>query len=228
MIGAFEPATPALVVLDMIGTTIRADDAVPRAYTAAAAAEGRHLSAADVHGVRGGTKRLALERLFAGEHDGPARAARAYQRFREELRAAYTPATVAPIAGAEDTVRRLRAAGMRVALNTGFDRDLAMHLLDVLGWGAIADLVVCGDDVAAGRPAPDMIRRAMMLAGVTDAGVVANVGDTALDLGAGASAGVRWNIGVWSGAHDRATLEGAPHTHLRASVANVPNVFGLA
>ncbi len=54
-----------------------------------------------------------------------------------------------------------------------------------------------------------------------------NVGDTALDLAAGANAGVRWNIGVWTGAHDRATLASAPHTHLCASVADVPALIGL-
>jgi hypothetical protein len=38
---------------------------------------------------------------------------------------------------------------------------------------------------------------------------------------------VRWNIGVWSGAHDRAMLEAAPHTHLCASVVDVPALLGI-
>ena len=114
-----------------------------------------------------------------------------------------------------------------MALNTGFDRALTTHLLDALGWREIADVVVCGDEVAAGRPAPDLIQRAMAATGVDAPDRVANVGDTALDLRAGAAAGVRWNIGVWSGAHDRATLEAAPHTHLCASVADVPAMLGL-
>ena len=79
----------------------------------------------------------------------------------------------------------------------------------------------------AGRPAPYLIYRAMELTGTVSVATVANVGDTVLDLGAGANAGVRWNIGVWSGAHDRRALEAAPHTHLCASVADVPALLGI-
>jgi len=56
---------------------------------------------------------------------------------------------------------------------------------------------------------------------------VAAVGDTASDLLAGSAAGVGWNIGVLSGAHDRTHLEGVPHTHLFPSVADVPAPFGV-
>ena len=54
---------------------------------------------------------------------------------------------------------------------------------------------------------------------------VANVGDTALDLEAAARAGVGWNIGVTSGAHRRERLERLPHTHLIASVAELPGLW---
>ncbi len=218
---------PALVVCDLVGTTVRADDAVPRAFTAALAAEGVVLTPEALTGVRGATKRRALETLLPPGADLDRRVSRAYTHFSEALRAAYRPDTVASVAGAEEVIVRLRRAGVRVALNTGFDRGLTTHLLGLLGWTAIADCVVCGDEIPAGRPAPDLILRAMTLAGVADAREVANVGDTALDLGAGARAGVRWNIGVWSGAHDRATLTAAPHTHLCASVADVPAILGL-
>lgn len=218
---------PALVVFDLVGTTVRADDAVPRAFLAALAAEGVALDAAALVEVRGATKRLALERLLPPGPDHAAAVERAYAAFTRALREAYRPDTVAPVQGAAAVVTGLRRAGVRVALNTGFDRALAGHLLGVLGWTALADAVVCGDEVAAGRPAPDLVHAAMARTGITDAAVVANVGDTTLDLGAGAAAGVGWNIGVWSGAHDRARLLTAPHTHLCASVAEVPALFGV-
>ncbi len=139
----------------------------------------------------------------------------------------YTPDTVAPVAGAAEVIAVCRAHGVKVALNTGFDRDLTAHVLTLLGWRDAVDTVVCGDDVTAGRPAPYLIFHAMEATGVIDVATVANVGDTVLDLGAGAHAGVRWNIGVWTGAHDRATLAAGPHTHLCASVADVPEILGL-
>jgi len=57
---------------------------------------------------------------------------------------------------------------------------------------------------------------------------VACVGDTTLDLLAGHNAGVRWNIGVLSGAHGRPALEGAPHTHLLPSVADLLGLWAAA
>jgi len=218
---------PALVVVDLVGTTVRADDAVPRAFLAALAAEGVTIDAAALDDVRGATKRLALDRLLPPGADHAAAVDRAYEHFTCGLRAAYRPGSVAPVAGAEAVLTSLRRAGVRVALNTGFDRALTDHLLAVLGWTSLADAVVCGDEVAHGRPAPFLIFHAMERTGVVDVSTVANVGDTALDLGAGANAGVRWNIGVWSGAHDRARLALVPHTHLCASVADVPAIIGL-
>lgn len=221
-------STPALVVLDLVGTTLQADDVVPRAFTAALADDGVLLTPEALRAVRGATKRLAFRQLLAGHADAHARAERAYERFRADLLYAYTSETVAPVAGATDLLARCREAGVRVALNTGFDRELTAHLVALLGWRDAVDAVVCGDDVAAGRPAPYLIFRAMEATDTVSVAAVAVVGDTALDLGAGANAGVRWNIGVWSGAHDRATLAEAPHTHLCASVADVPAIVGIA
>ena len=49
----------------------------------------------------------------------------------------------------------------------------------------LVNAVVCGDDVAQGRPAPYLIFRAMEKSGVTSVHQVTNVGDTVLDLQAG-------------------------------------------
>ncbi|MEO7156586.1 MAG: HAD hydrolase-like protein, partial [Vicinamibacterales bacterium] len=108
------------------------------------------------------------------------------------------------------------------ALTTGFDRDIATLLLTSLGWTRDAvDAVVCGDEVPRGRPAPDLIYVAMKLTMIEDLARVANVGDTTIDLESGARAGVRWNIGVLSGAHSRDALERAPHTSIIDSVADL-------
>ena len=75
-----------------------------------------------------------------------------------------------------------------------------------LAWNdSTIDAVVCGDDVKDGRPP---------------------VSDTVLDFRAGHHAGVRWNVGVLSGAHDRQALESAPHTHLLRSVADLMGIWG--
>jgi phosphoglycolate phosphatase len=75
--------------------------------------------------------------------------------------------------------------------------------------------------VSRGRPAPDMIFVAMKLTMVEDLASVANVGDTVLDLESAERAGVKWNIGVLSGAHNRTALERAPHTQIIGSIKDL-------
>lgn len=216
-----------LVVFDMIGTTVQATDAVPQAFASALAPEGVPVDAGTLAHVRGLNKRAAIAALVPAGADHAERSEGAYQRFELALLAGYGPGQLTPVEGAVDVLRRCRAAGVRTALNTGFERTLADHVVRSLGWETLADTVVCGDDVAEGRPAPFLIYRAMERTGVIDVARVAVVGDTVADLEAGHHARVGWNIGVWSGAHDRARLATAPHTHLCASVADVPAILGL-
>ncbi|MEW6322652.1 MAG: phosphonatase-like hydrolase [Acidobacteriota bacterium] len=215
---------PRLVVLDMAGTTVRDDGQVPGAFREALAAAGVTVSDDAVAGVRGASKREAVAALLPDGPDRVARAAAVYADFHVRLADRFA-AGVSEVPGAAAAIRALRARGIRVAFGTGFDRDIATMLLAALGWTDLADAVVCGDEVGAGRPAPDLIRRAMALTGMADPSAVAAAGDTVLDLRAGAAAGVGWNIGVLSGAHDRATLAREPHTHLVASVADLPALW---
>ncbi len=215
-----------LVVCDIAGTTVEDAGQVPDAFATTLAAFGVVVTAERLRSVRGASKRDAIRALLP---DGPSHASdteAAYDRFRELLRRRYRDGGVRPVPGAADIFEWLRSCDVRVALNTGFDRIITDMLLAALGWGdGVVDAVICGDDVPRGRPAPDMILRAMAMTGVASARQVANVGDTVLDLQAGASAGVRWNIGVLSGAHDRAALEAAPHTHLIPSIAALRDLW---
>lgn len=213
--------SPSLVIFDMAGTTVEDRGQVPAAFAATLAANGLAITADEIMRVRGASKRQAIRKLLppatADQSD------RIYNEFRRELANTYMNGGVKCVEGADAAITRLRSAGRKVALTTGFDRDIATLLLSSLGWTRdTIDAVVCGDDVDNGRPAPDMILLAMTLTGVSDPGMVANIGDTTLDLESAARAGVRWNIGVLSGAHGREALERAPHTHIIDSVAALP------
>jgi phosphoglycolate phosphatase-like HAD superfamily hydrolase len=70
-----------------------------------------------------------------------------------------------------------------------------------------------------------MILRAMERCNVDDPRRVAVVGDTRLDLEAAWHAGAAWRVGVLTGAHDRATLEAAPHTHILDAVTALPALW---
>ena len=211
-----------LVVCDMAGTTVRDAGQVPQAFTSALAAHGIAVTPQAINSLRGASKRLAILNLVPEGTDRAARAEQVYNTFCEHLAQVFN-GTVEPVPGAREAIDTLRSRGVRVALNTGFDRDTTNLLLDALRWRqGVVDAVVCGDEVAQGRPAPYMIFHCMEATGVTDVRRVANVGDTVLDLQAGHNAGVALNIGVLSGAHGRDQMQPQPHTHLLNSVADVP------
>ncbi len=217
-----------LVVFDMAGTTVADNGEVFNAFVDTLKQHQLEFTPEQVRRVRGSSKR---EAVFNFIPQGPNRsqlAEEVYRSFREHLAQRYKTNGVTPIAGAEEVFRRLSAAGIKVALNTGFDRDITRLLLQALEWeDGIVDAVVCGDDVRQGRPAPYLIFHAMESTGITSAQNVVNVGDTAMDLQAGKNAGVSVNVGVLSGAHKRNVLEDAPHTHILPSVADLLSVLGI-
>jgi phosphonatase-like hydrolase len=218
-----------LVVFDMAGTTVKDTGQVTAAFTAALAEHNIAVTAEQLSSVRGSSKRQAVLHFIPEGPDRTDRAERAYASFREHLAKRYKIEGVEPIAGAERVFQWLREHGVRVVLNTGFDRDITGLLLTALNWReGIVDAVVCGDDVKQGRPAPYLIFHAMEATGTTSVRQVANVGDTVLDLKAAHNAGTQWNIGVLSGAHDRRLLERTPHTHLLQSIEELPQLWFTA
>ena len=209
-----------LVVFDLAGTTVDDGAQVVQAFTAALRPHGVTPGAHDIDRVRGASKREAISRLLPAGPDHQGRAERTYSAFKRHLLGAYQRTPVTPVAGAATLFERLRRSGTRIALNTGFDRQITEAILSHVGWSHDTfDAVVCGDDVPVGRPAPYLIFRAIEIARVAAVHEVMAVGDTVNDLWAGFNAGVRWNVGVLSGAHNRIKLREAPHTDILSSVA---------
>jgi len=224
---------PQLIVFDLGGTLIHDRGEVAGAFAAALRTAGYTLEPQQLAQVRGASKREAIRALLAqhsqaGPREIDAAAETVYAAFLVRLRESYTHG-VGALPGAQDALAWLKRRGIRLALNTGFERSIVDLILDRLPWlGEAAGPAICGDDVPQGRPAPYMIFNAMQACGVHSVRQVAVVGDTTLDLRAGWNAGAGWNIGVLSGAHSRARLEQAPHTHLLPSVASLPELFASA
>lgn len=217
-----------LVVLDMSGTTIKDKGEVSSSFIESLAEQNIRITADELVRVRGSSKREAVLNFIP---DGPNRTERAhsvYKAFCYRLAEQYRTHPPEPVDGAESILKLLKRASIQVALNTGFDREIADLILNKLNWdNGIVDAVVCGNEVSRGRPAPDLILRAMELTGVIDVRRVAAVGDTVLDLQAGFQAGVRWNVGVCSGAHNRELLEQAPHTHLISTINDLTDLWKM-
>ena len=219
---------PELVIFDFAGTLLRDDGAVLAAYRRALNVHGIAFSEAELAERRGAAKRAVFRELAgrpAQDAASDAKADRALADFEAALRQEYTVGEVAPIEGAESTVRWFRERGTKVALTSGFDRGLVELLVERLGWGALFDRVLAAEDAPAGRPAPFLIFRAMMDLGVQNVVRVAVVGDTPLDLAAAQNARAGWIVGVLSGAHGLETMGSTSHTHLLRSVAQLPELF---
>ncbi|GII88541.1 phosphonoacetaldehyde hydrolase [Sphaerisporangium siamense] len=217
--------TIELMVLDIAGTTVEEYGAVYDALADAVTAAGGRPSTTDIQRWMGAGKREAVAHLLA-DHLGPvgdATVDAAFADFRARLDKAYRDRPPVALPGVPEALARVRAAGVKVALTTGFDREVTTGLLGTLGWDAtVVDAVVCVDDVPAGRPAPYMIFRAMEATGVHDVSRVLVAGDTVRDLQAGTNAGAGFVVGVLTGKLDAVTLGAERHTHILPGVTGLP------
>jgi phosphonatase-like hydrolase len=222
-----------LVVFDMAGTTVSEGGAVYRCLRDTLTANGLETPADSLQEVKGMDKyealRILIEKSAMREQLLPGLDA-IHEDFVERMIEFYrADPSVGEAPGANETFRRLRQAGVRVALNTGFSRDIAQTLIDRLNWerDELIDASVTSDEVERGRTHPDMIRRLMLKLGVTDSRRIAKVGDTPADLLEGKNAGCGLIVGVTQGSCARAQLERFPHDHLIGSVAEFPDLLGV-
>ncbi|MFC4947682.1 phosphonatase-like hydrolase [Pseudonocardia sp. GCM10023141] len=218
----------ALVALDIAGTTVEEGGAVYRVLAEVVTDRGAAPTDADIRRWMGADKREAIAALLGGTPD-PTLVAEVHADFVARLTKAYADVPPTPLAGVPEAIAVLRAAGIKVALTTGFGRQITDPLLASLGWavGEQLDAVVCADEVAAGRPAPFMIQRVMELTGVTDASTVLAAGDTVLDVRAGLAAGAGVVAGVLTGSQTEAELQTEHPTHILAGVRDIPALLGL-
>lgn len=218
-----------LAVFDMAGTTIDDHGLVYQALRGSVEEAGASVAQADLQ-LWMGTDKItainALMRLGGVEPDGEAVHA-AFARFRALLADFYTGKPPIALPGAESALQTLRGRGVKIALTTGFDDDVAYPLLDSLGWSVgpdgLLDAVVTTTDVRAGRPAPYMIHRAMERTGAQDVRAVLSAGDTLVDVQAANQGGVL-SVGVLTGSLSAGDFAPAAPDYVLSSAADVPTL----
>ncbi len=213
----------SLFLFDMAGTTIRGDTADDNdAFREAAASEGLGADDEFLRSTMGWYKRDVFARLLRENGREESAADAMVGLYNGYLARIYTENPPEALPGAEEAMASLREAGALVGFTTGFFTETMDILLAGLGW--VPDVAVAADQVAHGRPAPDMITEAMRRTGVTDVGAVGVAGDTPSDMRAGSSAGCRWVIGVGHGTHTLDELAQYPHTHLVDDLSTLPAI----
>jgi phosphoglycolate phosphatase len=194
--------------LDMAGTTVRDDGVVMDAFRAAVPGAGPE-AMEYVLATMGQSKIEVFRHILAGDE---AAAQQANKAFEDAYGRAVAAGAVEALPGAEDVLRALRGAGVRVCLSTGFSPATRDAILDVLGWRPLADLVLSPADAGRGRPWPDMPLTALIRLDGGSVGELAVVGDTPSDVESGLRAGAGLVAGVLTGSATRDDLvaAGAP------------------
>ena len=203
--------------LDMAGTTVADDGTVLEAFAAAVAGLPGAAFEQAMTAVRSsmGQSKIEVFRRVLGDE---AAARKANEAFEDHYAAAVRGGAISAVPGAEDTIIRLRDAGVRVCLATGFSPVTRDSIIDELAWGGLIDLALSPADVGfwgspgRGRPWPDLPLTALLRLRGGAVGELAVAGDTASDIESGRRAGAAIVAGVLTGASTRADLEqaGAP------------------
>ena len=201
-----------LVVFDVAGTTVFDGDIVIDAIDEALGLTGVRVDRNAIRALMGVPKPVAIRSLLVRYQADASEAAvgRVHEAFLARVLDRYRSASgVREMDGAAAVFAALHERGIKVALDTGFSRPILDVLLHRLGWTVpgVIDCTVTSDEVAHGRPAGDLIWRAMQITHVADPLAVVKVGDTPADIASGRAAGCGAVVGVACGTHSRAELE---------------------
>jgi phosphoglycolate phosphatase len=220
--------TIQLAVIDMAGTTVADDGLVVSAFESAATAAGVPETGRERDSARQyvldtmGQSKISVFRALFGAEELAQRANAAFEQAYEQL---IEEGRAEPIAGAAEAITRLREAGVKVALTTGFSAATQEKLLAALGWQSLADLVLAPGEGVRGRPNPDLILTALMRLDVDGVGNVASLGDTASDIESALRAGAAVAAGTLTGAHDEEQLRRAGATHVVGAVSEFADLI---
>jgi phosphonatase-like hydrolase len=209
----------SLVIFDMAGTTV--DDVIEgvplvlKSYDDAFRKYGIEIPM-DLLNEQRGKDKWAVISEFGGDS-----AEQIFSHFINTLK--QNTNHVKEIKSSSETFRFLKDKNVRVALNTGFPREVAEGIIEHLGWekSGLVDAWICSEMVGKSRPDPAMIFELMSMLGVQDHGSVMKIDDTATGIEEGLRAGVI-TIGVLTGTQSRERLMEAGPFDVIDSVGKLP------
>eukprot|EP01013_Petalomonas_cantuscygni_P040056 TRINITY_DN71805_c0_g1_i1.p1 TRINITY_DN71805_c0_g1~~TRINITY_DN71805_c0_g1_i1.p1 ORF type:complete len:251 (+),score=47.87 TRINITY_DN71805_c0_g1_i1:96-848(+) len=224
-----------LLVCDMAGTTVDEGGIVYQALRKAMTTNGLLISEADIHPWHGAEKKAVMSH-FVRRHmslgdstDLPPEATNLVSQidksFLDIVETAYfAPESKMSLISADlpEYLRAVRAAGIKVALNTGYPPHLQKAIMDRLDMHELVDGAISSGDVTAGRPWPYMIHRLVERFHLSSTREVAKAGDSVNDVLEGRNAQCGLTIGVLSGADDAAALQNAGADIIVRDITEVP------
>ena len=222
-----------MAIFDVAGTTAQDGGLVVEAFQSAMVSMGTSLGTPEMERMTNYVNATMGERkidVFMHLCDGNSeRANIAHDRFIENYISLVNAGKLREFEGITDLFDQLRESGVAVAITTGFPRDILQTIIDSLKWAPHIDFSVASSEVAKGRPAPDMIYRAIELynkrfnthISAEDAAVI---GDTESDMRSGVTAGASLVVGVDTGTHTPDQLFHAGATHVLHGAVELPTI----
>lgn len=225
-----------MIVFDMAGTTMVDNHEVEHCFAIAAQSTGLEISDERILAIQGWAKRFVFELLWEEKLGGKThpeylqKVNTSFDKFKEVLEDHYSKVALSPTLGAVDLLKALKAQNIKIVLTTGFYREVTDLILKRLGWfegldenrigneKSFIDMSITSEEVAKGRPAPDMIIKAMQTFNITDSKEVICIGDTPSDLGCGTNANCLYTFGLTNGTHTKEQLEKYPNDGLLDSL----------
>ena len=230
-----------MVVFDMAGTTVKDKNEVEKCFVEAAKQTQLPYVREDIIAMMGWSKKKVFETLWnkalpnEPSETIQSKVSESYEMFKQILEDHYRKAEVSPSENCLETFKALREKGIKIALTTGFYREVTNIILNRLGWDknldeqyvskgeSVIDISIASDEVEAGRPEPFMIQKAMKVLNVNDASKVINIGDTPSDILSGNNAGCKYSFGVCNGTHTKEQLAALPNDGLLENIGEIKN-----
>jgi phosphonatase-like hydrolase len=234
----------SLVVFDMAGTTVKDNDEVLFCFLEAAKATGLQADKESCNPMMGWSKKLVFETLWHQQIGNNSanyseKVNQSFVKFKTILEDYYRTEKVQPTEGCLEVFEWLKSQKIKVALNTGFYREVTNIILQRLGWNQGLNEQYIGNEKSIiqasvtpseiyqqeGRPAPFMIQKAMYRLEINNSQEVIYVGDTPSDLASGKNANCLLSLGVTNGTHTEEQLKDYPNDGLLESLLNLKSII---
>ena len=155
-----------------------------------------------------------------------------YTNYNNNLKQAYLdPFLDPPIKLMDENIptlfNKIRSNGIKIALNTGYNKDIQQILIDKFNMTEFIDDYISSNEVISGRPQPYMINKLIernniyLSNSVYSSTDVIKFGDSVNNILEGHNSRCYASVGVLSGLDDEETLNTANPTHLIKSVMDI-------
>ncbi|MEO5582542.1 MAG: HAD hydrolase-like protein [Saprospiraceae bacterium] len=215
-----------LCVFDIAGTVLRDNNDVQKIFIKSFKAFGLTADPRAVNQVMGYEKKYAIKTLLQGMNSKiklKSMTETIYSVFNQSMIDFYLNHSK-PTAYAEVSLKKIKSQDIKIALNTGFGKEIMNTILTALHWEDLVDARISSDQVVAGRPHPFMIEMLKKRTGIINGAQVAKIGDTPSDLMEGKQAECALNIGIYSKNFPLKIMKQYEHTHLVANIREATSI----